>query len=155
MRKSCNRCNQLLPISMFVKNASNKDGYRNECKDCAQVIKQERRNREKPFRRAVISYMKDTGCCVCEEKDHAVLQLHHWPVPFSELGRKRQPIAEPSRGLDEFLDNLVDCVVICANCHLRDHAGTVRVTNPRKFTAVELEFAYREAGGPQYRRRKG
>lgn len=37
--KKCNKCGELLPLSMFTKNVSSKDGLSYYCKDCDKAIK--------------------------------------------------------------------------------------------------------------------
>ena len=33
--KFCGSCHQYLPVKQFYKNKTNKDGFNNECKECA------------------------------------------------------------------------------------------------------------------------
>lgn len=56
------------------------------------------------------------GCCVdCGESDPAVLIFHH-------RGEKANTLASTmTRGKAEFEAELMRCVLMCANCHQREH----------------------------------
>ena len=65
---------------------------------------------------------KNGGCVICGEKDPVVIQFHHvdpkkksFDIGFL-LGSKMS-----EQRLEEELDK---CVPLCANCHMRVHAGT-------------------------------
>ena len=60
------------------------------------------------------------GCAVCGEKDPIVLDLHHLDplikiAPLSRMVNGRSSYATIRAELEK-------CVVLCANCHRREHA---------------------------------
>jgi hypothetical protein len=62
-----------------------------------------------------------TACALCGETDPVVLQFQH-----RDPATKRFDIASGARtkGYATMAAELAKCVVLCANCHLRVHAGT-------------------------------
>lgn len=145
MEKVCAKCKETKEMSSFYKDSTRADGYQGICKKCKQKEIKTTRLREKPIRQAVINRMKAHGCAHCGETDVIVLQLHHWPIPMANLPWKRQGLTESSRGVGEFLRNLSHCVVLCANCHLRSHAGLIELSEDSKHEENELLEWYNEA----------
>ena len=86
-----------------------------------------KRTRQKrlAFKHQLIS---DRGCERCGERDPIVLQIHH-PDPAQKhpglkRGRKRNLWADLSFATIE--SEIAKCVVLCANCHLREERGKNR-----------------------------
>lgn len=71
--------------------------------------------------RAIINNAKQQGCIVCGEKEICCLDFHH--IHDKEF--------EVSTGTEVSLDRLIaeinKCVVLCANCHRKLHAGKIQI----------------------------
>ena len=64
------------------------------------------------------AYKSERGCARCGESDPVVLQFHH------VRGTKSFSIASryARLGIDALLAEAEKCIILCANCHLREHA---------------------------------
>lgn len=139
--KKCNSCKQEKSIDSFAKSKTNKDGCQSCCKTCScrkakewyrlnknkpQVrdrIKRSYSNRTLAFKAVVDDLKASKGCCACEENLPACLDFHH-------VGNKDKNIAclVAGHNLRRLCDELNKCVVICANCHRKHHAGYLEIT---------------------------
>lgn len=80
------------------------------------------RNKEQRERtKLLINEAKSCGCKICGEKETACLDFHH-------IGGKDKNIAT-MRGYNDqrVLEEISKCVVLCANCHRKVHAGVLEV----------------------------
>jgi hypothetical protein len=75
----------------------------------------------------LITEFRKNGCAVCREDNHACLQAHHLDPSKKELNIT-QSRANPARIAEE----LLKCICLCANCHLRYHAGHFSLLTDRK-----------------------
>lgn len=86
------------------------------------------RQRRLAYKHALIT---ERGCEHCGETDPVVLQIHH-PVPSEKhptlrKHRKRNLWSDMSfAAIEAEIDK---CVVLCANCHLREERGKATVMN--------------------------
>ncbi len=144
--KTCSRCRETKPLSEFYllarRNRTEATNHRSHCKLCHHTsmrdgIRQWRtRNieRERASNRArygvIRDYLRDIkhtqGCLFCAEREPAVLDFHHRD-PSTKLmalgGGVHNPSAWPA-----VLAEIPKCVVLCANCHRRVHAGLLTLT---------------------------
>ncbi len=131
----CTRCSVARPITEFNKRRSKVDGLQLQCQVCCRE-QANARYRENPApykRRARIAainrkiYLSDTankirsevGCMFCPEREICVLDFHHVI--------KGEPVSR-AYTFTEFETEVRKCVVICANCHRKIHAGLILVT---------------------------
>lgn len=145
--KTCNTCGETKRLHDFYRDRSYKGGTSASCKVCKRQMNQRRREKDRPIREAVVRWVKERGCCHCGETNPTVLQLHHWPKTRSELGWKDKNYLHPAVGLGEFIRNICACVVICANCHLREHAGEIAIDKSAVITYTEVYEMYKILGG--------
>lgn len=128
--KCCTWCKTVKPLSEFYHVKSSYDGFANACRVCTDAHSTERRINNRESGRALMAEAHATGCVVCGETDSVVLDFHH----LKPLGRQKQServSALVSRGkpLKTVRAEIAKCVVICANCHRRLHAGTITLGN--------------------------
>lgn len=129
--KICPKCEEEKSIDCFSKNKSRKSGYSSECKSCHKVTRKEyyEANKAKEVERVrlrreqqikTIQDMKSNlGCKLCGENHIATLHFHHLDPNEKEIG-----IAMALRlgwGLDRLKAEIDKCVVLCANCHAKEH----------------------------------
>ncbi len=139
IEKLCACCKQVKLTSEFWKRVRAKDGVASSCKDCIRVQNQKsyknhwHKNRERidtyHYRytdgmREKCNEMKHiAGCCLCKESDPVCLDFHHQikqdkDASISAMINSHKRWADISR-------EIAKCVVVCANCHRKIHAGTV------------------------------
>lgn len=138
--KICNVCKVEKPTLSFAVNRTKKSGRSDTCLVCArernkawydknrkkQITKT---NQQRKLRRAwmaelVWQYAESCGCAICGEKDRIVLEFHH-------LRDKKFMIswALGNAGWESIANEIAKCVILCANCHRRVHAGTRSVAD--------------------------
>lgn len=132
--KTCSSCQTKKPLTEFNKRTDAPDGMNYSCKQCSKRISQRsaENNPEKvKARRALVqkrrtekyhAWKAERGCACCPERDPVCLDLHHLDP--------RQKDMAPSdlirfKGWEAFLVEAAKCVVVCANCHRKIHAGTL------------------------------
>lgn len=79
------------------------------------------------------------GCCLCPEKDPCCLDFHH-----RDEEQKRFTISLKwgnGTGWEKIAREMKRCVVLCANCHRKDHAGKM-VVPPDTRCVVEQTLGY-------------
>lgn len=62
-----------------------------------------------------------TACAVCGESEAACLQFHH----ADQSNKEKNVISLATASMKKIVDEISKCVVLCANCHMKVHAGLV------------------------------
>lgn len=135
--KTCTKCKLEKPLTEF--NFKNKTAGRRQamCRECQRARQRELyRNKYKHYNRDkynanhkvyrikmqnIINSAKSGGCLICGEKEICCLDFHH-------LHDKEFVIAS-GRDVSKkrLLDELSKCIVLCANCHRKLHAGKIQL----------------------------
>ena len=72
---------------------------------------------------AVVEFKRSCeGCVLCGEKEPVSLDFHHLDPKAKDGAVARQP------SIARVLAEIAKCVVLCANCHRKVHAGLLTVT---------------------------
>lgn len=135
--KICTRCGLEKPLTEF--NFKNKSLSKRQamCKECQRARERELygtsysyknrdkyKNNRKKYReklRQLILEAKSCGCIICGEKEPCCLDFHH-------LRDKEFVIAAGTEvSISRLLEELDKCVVLCANCHRKLHAGLLTI----------------------------
>lgn len=128
--KRCHACKQDKDVSEFHKNRSTRDGLAEACKPCRKEIDRKyldqnreaynaRMRRYFTKRKARISEIKSTkGCLCCREAEPCCLHFHHMRDKSFEIATHAKCKPWP-----EVEAEIAKCVVLCANCHAKVHAG--------------------------------
>ncbi len=132
--KICTKCGEEKPLTEFNFKNKAKGKRQSQCKECQRARERELyqlkykiancelyKNNRRKFRIETRQFIQDIksekGCCICGEKDPCCLDFHH--IQDKEF--------EVSKGTDvskERLEKEIQkCVVLCANCHRKIHAG--------------------------------
>lgn len=86
---------------------ANKESYQFRCK-----LQRDRT-------RLILDEAKSNGCLICDETDLSCLDFHH-------LSDKDQIVSTMLGMSDKKVRNeIAKCVVLCANCHRKLHAGKI------------------------------
>lgn len=139
--KSCSICKGSKPLTEFGRRRKTDQRLRSLCNACHKKglttryrnnpEPQRRRSRERDKvearerSRLVETIRSESGCIVCGEKEPCVLDFHH--IVGNSKGREGGvPVTRAANNSWKSLyRELAKCVVVCANCHRRIHAGTV------------------------------
>lgn len=130
--KRCSLCGRTKPVSEFDKHKAGKHGLRSRCKPCNRLESRntykrhpesyKRRAREfqkilRPYLQEVVDRLRrESGCNICGEMDVCCLDFHHL--------EKGVPVTRAiGKGYGAVETELAKCVILCANCHRKVHAG--------------------------------
>ena len=134
--KKCIKCNIEKPLDQYyIRNKdSNNPIIPNTCKncECKSGRKNYLKNREKVIKRIkkritkfasiINKYKSIKGCVSCLEKDPCCLDLHHLKDKHFSVSRG----IKKSSWL-KIKQEVKKCIVICANCHRKYHAGKITI----------------------------
>lgn len=135
---TCKKCNKDLPSSAFsAKDSGGK--YHTHCKKCKCEYSKKwyKDNKErmlvtvrannakyKQQTRDLITELKKSGCVVCGEQTQCCLDFHH-----KDQNTKEFSIASAKGRITvkSMLTETNKCVIVCANCHRKLHAGLIKL----------------------------
>lgn len=134
--KTCTRCKETKPFDDFCKQTRSKDGYQPACKPCMNdLYNRSRKKKQKHYqdvakkrqKLVVEKYKlwKQTQSCIsCGEDDDACLDLHH-----TNHKEKETHVSDAvyKWSWNRVLKEIEKCVVVCANCHRKIHAGKIKL----------------------------
>jgi hypothetical protein len=154
--KICGKCKQNLDVSDFYKDKTKKDGLSWDCKDCCSKKSKKYRqnsnvpnlstkkwreknpNKKKEYNKKLYdkvklfqqTFMKNNPC-ECGVSDIECLDYHHIDQQTME---KRIPSIHT---FNKSIEEMIKCIVVCANCHRKIHAGT-KISTKKPPTKKEL-----------------
>lgn len=120
----CNYCNKVLTVKEY--DYRQKYFFCNdECKRRSLLLRSSKcRKNHRLINRAKYNQLKcDMGCCVCGLKEGCCLDFHHLRDKKIEVGR----LINNGRTDKYILEEISKCVVLCANCHRKVHAGIIKL----------------------------
>jgi hypothetical protein len=134
MIKFCVKCNQNKNFDDFNKNKRRTDGLQTYCRLCQmkydnnyyhtstnrrlQTSKRRLKNK-KITKNEINAYKRKNGCKFCDEKDACCLDFHH------VNNKKNNVSALVGCGLNRVWEEIKKCILVCANCHRKIHAGNI------------------------------
>jgi thioredoxin 1 len=129
--KKCLKCKQDKEDSEFHKNKTKKDGLQSYCKPCLNeaVIghyrnnldyRNKQRSRFIAIKARVDEYKENLNGCPCGEKDIVCLDFHH---VNSDKDLAIGTMVSRGYHWDRILKEIEKCLLVCANCHRKIHAG--------------------------------
>lgn len=136
--KVCPRCNEDKDFSEYHKSSKRKDGLQVNCKSCRKKIDSEsylksesrrnsiksRRDDNKRYNSSLLfRYKKFCGCHFCSENEPVSLDLHHLNPEEKDINVS----VAVSCSTDSLKKEIRKCVVVCANCHRKLHAGILNI----------------------------
>ena len=140
--KKCLRCKVTKNIEEFHIDRSTKDGRCRLCRPCYAERRKEpdkrfrERNKEKvsqqkkDFQLMVHNYFNGS-CYICKTKDDCAAMFHCHHVDSTK--KKYQICHLALRKWDTvILPELKKCVYLCANCHIKLHAGAISLDQGEK-----------------------
>ena len=133
--KNCSRCKEDKPVEEFHKSSRMKDGIQSSCKSCmAESYRRSRKAKQGHYQEVArirqqknVELMRewktDKGCQVCDENFGPCLELHH----IDPNEKEGHPSDFIGTSFNAFLQESKKCVVLCANCHRKVHAGKINL----------------------------
>lgn len=136
-KTKCSKCGELKSIFDFYKDRHAKNGLTSKCKNCENIATKEWQAKNKEWRKSynkkcydksrdfVTAYKKDLKCQECGETHPACLVFHH-----RRPEEKGFNIGQCIKGksVEQIMDEIVKCNVLCANCHRKLHYNLKRDT---------------------------
>ena len=129
--KFCSSCKLEKEDEDFSLNKSKKSGLSSECKPCHRIkrkayyeankaLEKERTRLVKERKRKQYAELKSKAvCAICGEKHPATLQFHH--LDQTEKDFEISVAFRNGVGLEKILAEIEKCVILCANCHFKEH----------------------------------
>jgi hypothetical protein len=97
--------------------------YKNKAKQKEAMARLHQQYRDE--RAAIVNAVKATGCIFCGESEVACLDLHHLDPAAKETTVSYLITCHAK--LETLLTEIAKCVVVCANCHRKLHAGLLTI----------------------------
>lgn len=133
--KICTKCGQEKPLTEFNFKNKAKQKRQSQCKECQRARERElyntsykeknkdKYNKNRKVRREkmrdIINDAKQQGCIICGESDICCLDFHHIRDKEFDISTGTEVSA------DRLIAEIDKCVVLCANCHRKLHAGKI------------------------------
>lgn len=135
-KKTCNKCGLEKPVSGFHRATRNAGGYYHTCKSCRKGIDSEyyltseKKEKIKEYKKRNLEKMREykanCGCCLCKKEFEPVaLDFHH-----KDDNKEFTVANRVSISWETLLVEIKKCVVVCANCHRKLHAGILKLDMP-------------------------
>ena len=137
--KICTKCGEEKPLTEFNFKNKAKSKRQAQCKECQRARERELYNQSYKYRnrdlynqnrrkwrvemRHTIQEIKRCGCCICGETELCCLDFHHLRDKEFELAKA------PDVSKERLYKELEKCIVLCANCHRKLHAGKISLPN--------------------------
>lgn len=132
--KKCSCCKQTKKIEDFGPNKNSKDGKQYRCNKCfseamkihysknSKQIKQRMKILEEEITNEFNQIKQKLGCKFCLEKEPACLDFHHLDKSLKE---ENVSFWVHAKSKNKALEEAKKCIVVCANCHRKIHAGLI------------------------------
>lgn len=133
--KICTKCGEEKPLTEFNFKNKAKQKRQSQCKECQRARERElyntsyrEKNKDKYNKnrrcrrekmRDIINNTKRQGCAICRELDVCCLDFHHLRDKEFEVSTGTEV------SLDRLLAEIDKCIILCANCHRKLHAGKI------------------------------
>lgn len=121
--KICTSCHKLKPPTDYYPRRKNGKSSGGKCKLCVSKRAMVRGKAKESRRRRHINRWKvSKGCSNCGYNESAVaLDLHH----INESTKDGDVGYYMTSRLSKLFNEIRKCVILCANCHRRHHAGEI------------------------------
>lgn len=134
MQKECTKCHEVKPLDQYCKSSKGKMGVQPACKACMNVAYTASRKKKQQHYQDVakkrklrnVEWLKEykagLHCVLCFEEDESCFDFHH-----TDPATKDGTIADLvyGRSTQGLLLEIEKCVILCANCHRKVHAGKI------------------------------
>lgn len=131
----CKKCGLLKDVSNFSITKNRKRGYHTWCKDCLKEYDHNRhiknailiRKQKKDRRVFLQEWFKEKKatlkCFFCTEDFIECLEFHHTDPKEKEYNVSN--MVKNGFSIKKIESEIAKCIVVCANCHRKIHAGKI------------------------------
>lgn len=154
--KTCTKCKVDKQFDEFYKSKSSKTGLQAWCKTCAsenskndyrvnhrkKLFIERAKDRKQRIVSIVNSIKVDRGCVFCGEVVACCLDFHHVNPKVKEDDIS---LLVHQKSYKRLVEELKKCVVVCANCHRKIHAGLISKEAVEEKYAGIAQLAEQEA----------
>ena len=88
-------------------------------RDNPKIYQNRARNRKASNRAWLVEYKASLKCMHCEEDDSCCLEFHH--VDPEQKDRDVTAMVGGGWSIKKILEEIAKCLVLCANCHRKEH----------------------------------
>lgn len=122
--KVCDSCKIEKDVSEFYKHRNRPDGLNQSCKVCHSKRMVELNKKKRAKRISLVEEFKKVPCACCGlEFGTYAMQFHH-----TDPSTKVNEVSQMLMGkLEDLLNEISKCVVVCANCHLGIERGVLNI----------------------------
>jgi len=144
--KTCTLCKESKTVISFWKNSRSKDGLTYQCKTCIADAGKRRYfgnwkgNRQRidanheahlaAFRKKCNDIKSHSGCFFCQEREPICLDFHHKNPEDKSLSVSS--MINRHKSWEDISNEIGKCLVVCANCHRKIHAGILSISCSEK-----------------------
>jgi len=152
MEKQCTKCKEIKPLEEFGKRSGTADGLKYECKTCCKtaaktysqsnkfktriknymknymqtysktpVYKQKKRTKRREVKLWLLQELGTNKCSRCPEDTLVCLDFHHLGNKTFDIGAGNTMF---TKSKEKLLKEAKKCIVLCANCHRKEHSCT-------------------------------
>lgn len=144
--KACPRCSTIQSLDQFGVKGKHRQTY---CKLCSREVSREyyRNNRQlhisnvrannKELMDQFYSWKKTLCCVSCGETHAGCLQFHHIDPTQKDFAVGTGSYATGRRGM---IKEILKCVVVCGNCHVKIHDGVLEGSSFSTITEAVITF---------------
>jgi len=151
--KKCSRCLEFKLIAKFqIKNKKTKQRYAC-CRPCRLEEKKKyycnnkkkfyrwNKDQRKRIKEKINNLKQILGCSSCKENMPYCLVFHH----LSDKDQEISKMLANNLGKEKLAFEISKCIVLCANCHRKHHAGHLSVSQEAIKKDFILEFLIKNA----------
>lgn len=135
MQKICTKCRENKTLDQFNKRSVAKNGLSSQCRECNKNNLKDHYSRNKKYyinkaaKQKKIRKIEWTNfknklkCERCEENHIATLDFHHLKPNEKDFAVSK--FANMGYNMERILKEIEKCIVLCANCHRKEHYSPV------------------------------
>lgn len=133
-RRACKLCRRITSNKDY--HARNKE-YRKKYSWALRSPESKEKKREKDRirreqRTLYLNNIKSSGCSICEEKNIVCIDFHH------TTDDKEFELSKTSNLTPRLVEEIKKCILLCANCHRKHHAGQLDISSVPNLQPDEL-----------------
>jgi hypothetical protein len=133
--KKCAKCCEIKPLDEFLWRNKSKNQKHSVCRICYKELRKKSyinnsdyyKNKSKKRRvehsKLYEKYKKNSFCKICGENESACLDFHHIDSSIKDFSVSTMKYSSGS--FETTMKEIEKCIILCANCHRKVHAGII------------------------------
>jgi len=115
----CKRCPTTKPKNQCIDCDKTIQRHNIRCKSCGS-----KNRRTKKPKKELYNTIRKRGCCKCSERTDYCIEFHHLKDKVDMVSHMW---TKSKYSLDDFIEEIEKCVLLCGNCHRKVHNGLLHV----------------------------